>query len=231
MALRPVFIPEYDSDLLVATKMIEFPWVSGQLVSEKQQCVSSLHQMTREKFGLSKVLEISTKSEEMLGISLSAFNLSCESKSGRDLAVESLFQSAKKFENGGPFYDLANKSPAEAKGDARLKSSGRLKAFQFQGVTWPLIPQTLFYDWLYLNSLKNRENLSDKLGDYQAFTDIEFNPQRSINCQAYSVAMFQSMRGRGILEKALGSKEDFLTTVQKYSAGSTTHGNEQRSLF
>lgn len=231
MALRPVFIPEYDSDLLVATKMIEFSWVSGQLISEKQQCVSSLHQMIRDKFRLTKVLEISTKSHEMLGISLSAFNLSCESMSGRNLAVESLFQSAKTFENGGPFHDIANNLPAEAKGDARLKSSGRLKAFQFQGVTWPLNPQTLFYDWLYLNSLKSRKNLSDKLGDYQAFTDIEFNPQRSINCQAYSVALFQSMRGRGILEKALGSKEDFLATVQKYAAGSTTHGNEQRSLF
>ena len=38
---------------------------------------------------------------------------------------------------------------------------------------------------------------------YDAFTDIEFNHNKSINCQAYSVALYQALKSRG------GLIEDF----------------------
>ena len=47
--------------------------------------------------------------------------------------------------------------------------------------------------------------------DYQAFTDIEFNPKKSINCQAYSVALYVSLRQRGLLEETIKNKDSFLT--------------------
>ena len=31
---------------------------------------------------------------------------------------------------------------------------------------------------------------------YEAFTDIEFNPKKSFNCQAYSVALYKSLLKR-----------------------------------
>jgi hypothetical protein len=34
---------------------------------------------------------------------------------------------------------------------------------------------------------------------YQAFTDIEFNPEKSLNCQAYSAALYLSMVKNNIL--------------------------------
>jgi len=42
---------------------------------------------------------------------------------------------------------------------------------------------------------------------YEAFTDIEFNPEKSINCQAYSIAMFVSLSKRNLLGKIRDPKE------------------------
>ena len=45
---------------------------------------------------------------------------------------------------------------------------------------------------------------------YTAFADIEFNPKRSINCQARSVFLFQGLRAAGVVDRALGSADAFL---------------------
>ena len=104
-------------------------------------------------------------------------------------------------------------SSIAAKKDTRLKQSGDLVGFEFFGTCWPIEPKTAFYDWLYLNSLRKNQWAVEQLDDYDAFTDIEFNPQKSINCQAYSVALFKSLLGRGLLNEALKSKEAFLQVV------------------
>ena len=72
-------------------------------------------------------MEISTKSMEAIGIKLSAFNLKINS-----YTLENIFQSAKVFEDGGPYLDLLDVSPKEAKRDERLHKSGSLKAFRYQ---------------------------------------------------------------------------------------------------
>jgi uncharacterized protein DUF6977 len=41
----------------------------------------------------------------------------------------------------------------EVKRDPRLRESGRLIAFEFDGVSFPLEPKTVFYDWLYVTFL------------------------------------------------------------------------------
>ena len=45
---------------------------------------------------------------------------------------------------------------------------------------------------------------------FDAFTDIEFNPERSLNCQARSAALYRSLVHAGKLEEALSSQEAFL---------------------
>ena len=48
---------------------------------------------------------------------------------------------------------------------------------------------------------------------YDAFTDIEFNPQKSINCQAEAAAVYVSLRKQGLLEEALKNKDSFKEIV------------------
>jgi len=162
--------------------------------------------------GINKVLEVSSKSREKLGVALSAFNLSFTTvKYNRTLSVECAYQGSKVFENGGPYIDIFGMTSRKARKDERL--SGRLTGFRFFDTDWGLDPQTAFYDWLYINALKKQPSVTEQLLSYSAFTDIEFNPKRSINCQAYSVALFISLYQRNLLKEATSSKDAFLRTV------------------
>ena len=106
----------------------------------------------------------------------------------------------------------------EAKTDPRLKESGRLIAFELFGVRWPLEPTTAFYDWLYINALHLHQDLAEYVLQHRAFTDIAFNPARSLNCQAYSAALYVSMHGRSMLTpEVLSRKEAFLEAVRGLS--------------
>ncbi|MGB5807351.1 MAG: hypothetical protein WBH02_07905 [Castellaniella sp.] len=184
--------------------------------SQKQKSVDSLHAAALKLPGMSKVLEVSSKSREEIGVALSAFNLTFTTvKYNRTFSVECAYQGSKVFERGGPFADIFGMTSLEAKKDERLRSSGRLTGFSFFGTDWELEPQTAFYDWLYINALKKRPGIAEQLLNYSAFTDIEFNPERSINCQAYSVALYISLHKRCLLEEATSSREAFLRTVGK----------------
>lgn len=202
MAERPLYIPQPDGNLLVKTAMVEFKFHSGFAKVQKQKSIAELHQAARAKFNLNKILEVSSKSEEPLGAALSAFNLMInDEEAGKTYSVECAFQSSKVFKKGGPFVDLLNVSSREAKKDERLKESGALVAFRFKGTNWPLEPKTVFYDWLYINALNQNKPFHEALLNYKAFTDIEFNPNKSINCQAYSVALFVALAKRNLLDQ------------------------------
>lgn len=214
MAERPVFLPTHHGDLMVKTVMVEFQWFAGMAVSQKQKSVASLHQATINADLCNRPLEVSSKSSVATGVALSAFNLGAVSpKSHKPFTVETAFQSSKVFENGGPYRDLLYATSRDAKKDARIQESGRLLRFDFFGSTWELEPKTAFYDWLYINALSRNPDLMDDVIFYDGFTDIEFNPERSINCQAYSLALFKALQARNLLSEALGSKEAFLEIV------------------
>ena len=117
------------------------------------------------------------------------------------MPVENVFQTGKVFRNGGPYTDLLQVSPKEAKRDERLRTSGALIAFRYEGQDFPINPQTAFYDFLYINALIENETLAQTVLEYDAFTDVEFNPDKSINCQAKSAAMFVSLSRLGLLNK------------------------------
>lgn len=216
MALRPVFIPCFEGPVLVKTKYVEFKWFPGMSASQKQKSIDSLHSSADLQIpDLGDVLEVSSKSKRDLGVALSAFNLTITTvKNNLTFSVECAFQGSKVFENGGPYKDIFTLTSREAKRDDRLKSSGRLIAFHFFGTEWPLEPRTAFYDWLYINALKKHPEIIKQLASFSAYTDIEFNPERSINCQAYSVALFMSLKQRGILDEAAATKEAFLRVIR-----------------
>ncbi|MDP2820497.1 MAG: hypothetical protein Q8O29_19905 [Polaromonas sp.] len=217
MARRPIFVPTVQGRVLVETMYAEFQWHPGMAASQKQKSVSSLHAVAIEH-GICRVpLEISTKSTEPLGVSLSAFNLEITTrKLGKTFSVEAAYQSSKVFERGGPFVDLLMKPAREAKADLRLKESGELTGFLFFGEEWSLDPRTSFYDWLYLNALNKCDEAVRWLDEFDAFTDIEFNPSKSVNCQAYSVALYKSLQARGLIAEALSHRAAFLNVLAAF---------------
>ncbi len=83
--------------------------------------------------------------------------------------------------------------PKEAKRDARLGSSGSLKSFRYQGEDFPLLPKTVFYDYLYISAVKESLTTDEvnAILKYNYFTDIEFNPARSINTQTRAVSLIR----------------------------------------
>jgi hypothetical protein len=213
MANRPVYIPKINAESSgVMTKDVEFKWFAGMSKSQKQKSINSLHEAANE-LNISPILEISSKSEIELGVKLSAFNLMITTKKLKSFSVETAFQSSKVFEKGGPYIDLLEGTSIQAKQDIRLKESGNLVKFIFFNKEFTIKPRTFFYDWLYINALHQNKHLSDEIISYRGFTDIEFNPKKSINCQAYSAALYVSLRNSGNISEILESPEVFLDTL------------------
>ena len=195
MAKRPFFIPSQNTEELVTTNSVDFTWFSGFAKSQKQKSISSFHQNISKEFKLDKILEISTKSENKLGVQLSAFNLRINFKN-KEYFLESLFQGSKIFTDQGPNEDVYEKASINAKKDERIKRSD-LKEFSFFGKIFSL--DFDFYSWLYFIALNQNKKLKTEILNYDAFTDIEFNPEKSLNCQAYSAALYSSMVKNKIL--------------------------------
>ena len=217
MAKRPIYIPSVGTESLLETKEVDFKWFPGLSISQKQKSINSLHFSAKEQLGLKNILEISSKSELPLGVELSAFNLQLASQDNIKASVEVFFQGSKVFSEGGPFTDLYLKTSREAKKDSRLKDSGNLVEFNFEGKSWSLKPNTLYYSWLYINALDQNKSLANGLLQYDAFTDIEFNPKKSINCQAASAAIYKTLVKRELINKAMKSSKQFINIFKKIS--------------
>lgn len=201
MAQRPVFAPR-KSKPYVNVFTPEFVWNGGLSAAQKKRNVAALHQAFNARFPEKKVLEISSKSSEDLGIALSAFNLKkYVPELGKSATVECIYQGSKVFAVGGPYTDLYTATSREAKKDPRLQSSGALKGFRYDGRDFPLNPTTAFYDWLYINALMENPELAEQLLAYDAFTDIEFTPNQSLNCQAKAAALFVALSREGLIEQ------------------------------
>ena len=151
MASRIIFLPNLNSNNeLFSEKLVNFEWVPGIAISQAKKSIRNLHEAAEQQIGLTNILEISTRSEVILGISLSAFNLLFE---GKNFSVESAYQASKVFEKGGPYLDLLNSNSTDAKTDERLKNSGVLTGFRFEGEDFPVTQAPNFYDYLYIRSL------------------------------------------------------------------------------
>ena len=75
-----------------------------------------------------------------------------------------------------------------------------------------------------------RDKLSDELLSYRAFTDIEFNPDKSFNCQARSCALLVSLHHLG----ELGTVEDpaaFVKLLRESGYGAAPPSVEEATLF
>ncbi len=227
MAKRPVFLPEI-RDGAVRQEMITFDWYPGFSVQQKQRSIRSLHDSAALEFGWDPnyTLEVSTKSHQRLGVSLSAFNLTLPRPkwyadlvpdSPHRLSLESIYQGSKVFAEGrGPHLELYQATPREAK---RFMSEHGLRleapvSFRYGEDEWLTQPgKTTFYDYIYLKALQHAEGHETldlgRLSEANAFTDIEFNPEKSLNCQARSCALYVVLSQRHQLETALADIDAF----------------------
>ena len=209
MARRPVFVPDSDKPY-VSEVSLDFEQFSGSSIQQKQRSIASLHASYVARFPSSRVLEVSSRSKRDIGVQLSAFNMMIEHPGRGSYSVECAFQASKVFSHGGPFVDLFDASSRAAKTDRRLRESGELVGFRYLTDQFPLDPKTYFYDWLYASALCRHDKLVEQVMMFDAFTDIEHNPERSINCQARSVAKVVGLARAGLLADALQSPRAFL---------------------
>lgn len=209
MTSRPIFIPCTDR---IGVKVIDvsFDWNRGLALSQMRKNVHALHQAAIACRCCIKPLEISSRSEVACGNSLSAFNLTRSSRRGA-MSVESIYQGSKVFPNGvGPFPEMYTKNPKEVRDFVKKVSDGMpIIGFSTGKTSWPCEPTRLFYDWVYCKTLYSNQELVSEASCYDAYTDIAFNPKKSVNCQAYAIALYMSMKAHGALDTALGDVELF----------------------
>lgn len=232
MAKRPLFVPA-PAGHLVEERIVEFEWFSGFAASQKRRCVESLHRSAATHLGASRVLEVSTKSANPLGVRLSAFNLSVEiDTQPQPILLEAAFQGSKVFGARGPFTHLYSlRSGRDVKRYMRQFSGDHLTGFRFDGRDWELTPKTAFYDWLYvraLGALAERDGeIDDALVGFDAFTDIEFNPDKSINCQARSCALYVALLKNRSLRTATTDPTEFIAMLRRHGYSDGAHSRSR----
>lgn len=218
---KPVFMPRVNSDNLVKTDMVRFERHVGFASRQKKKSINDIHQVIRKKYGFNHVLEMSSKSGDKLSFLLSPLSLKLtREQDGAQHSVENALQSSKVFEHGGPYPDLLDVAPRQAKKDERLITTGELIGYDYFGQQWRVEPLTAFYDWLYVNALKQHPELHDAVMQYQAFTDISFNPKKAIHSTAYALAMFVALNKRDLLDN-IEDPAVFLNLYQAFKVSNT----------
>lgn len=232
MSVRPVFIPSLQGKSLVRVEPVEFKWHSGLSLSQKRRSVDALHSSARCSLNISRILEVSTKSTDPAGVALSAMNLQfVTARKKASMFVESAYQGSKVFEQGGPFVDIRLLPGKEARKDERLHNSGRLIGFRFSD-DWSLSPPNAFYIWLYINALRqNHDRMSGMFIDNEAFTDIEFNPSRSVSCQAHALALYVALYRRRMLDEAISSKQRFMSMLSEFDVDDARGENSHQHVL
>lgn len=206
MAERSVFISK-DTYPFFEEIRVQFDYFQGFALSQKRKSQIGLHKNFLEVFPCRKVLEISSASLYSLGAQLSAMNLKKQTSLGVT-TVESAFQSSRIYgehDEIGPFPELLFAPSKECKKIVKEKSRGlHSYHYKFDGLDFyaPAHYISLFYNYLYLNSLCEEENgnITDRLlaGSYDAFTDLA---TLSLNSQARSCAIFVSLVKNGLVNQ------------------------------
>ena len=207
---------------------MEFRWSPGFAASQKRKNVEALHDAAKLRGVAKSILEVSTRSLETLGIKLSAFNLQIELP-GRSnpVSVEAAFQSSKVFDRAGLQSHLLELTDGrEIKGHIRSLGDQELIGFEYLSETWPLDPPTAMYDYIYLQAItqlvSQQPEVGDQLAAFEAFTDIEFNPKKSLSCQARTCSLFIGLGGLEPVQQLLADPSAFRDHLVKHRYGPTS---------
>lgn len=185
MAVRPIFISTGDIEKPFITKDISFNWIKGMSYSQKCKRRDSLALEISKLYDIKRWLEISTKSDKEIGVKLSALNLLLNTSTGTD-SVENIYQNSKVFEDN------------------------KIVNFKYNDCVFENEPTGMFYDYIYMYAILQNHNLIKDFTCYDYFSDIEFNPKKSINTQARAAAIFKTLyvnRSLGIIKDQEKFKE------------------------
>ena len=99
-----------------------------------------------------------------------------------------------------------------------------LYEFRFEGESFPLVPRSGFYDYLYVKALNQPHNkqLAESLMQYRIFTDIMFTPgtgkKRKYNTQARSCAIYVALKRRNLVSESIQSFDSFVNAISYESS-------------
>lgn len=214
MAIRKVYFIENNK---VVDKEYDIDWHAGFSLSQKEKNVYELHNLIKKNLNtdLEKILEVSTKSKSELGKRLSSFNLFFK-YNGTKYNMESAYQSSKVFRTiwgVKQFDELIKSHPNESRKIVKEENHSNLICFRFLDREFSLVPKFLFYDWLYIFAVSQIPGLYDSISNYKYFTDIEFNPKKSQNCQARSLVLYIWLVRNMKLEDYLSEPKKYYTNI------------------
>ena len=198
---KGVFVVESKSPF-VSIIGVDFEYGTGSSVAQVQKNIEQLHKSFNQRFPAKKVFEVSAKSSTDTGKKLNASNLMKFVPSyGKSFPVENIFHASKTYAYVGPFSDIYEMTPSSARSDKRLKdkSNGPIKSYTFDGNTYPAEPQTVFYNWLYINALLENKEEAEKLLEYDAFTDITLI-SGTPNSPARACALYVGLMRSGMID-------------------------------
>lgn len=202
-------------------KEYTFDFFGGFSMSQKQKTIEAFH-LKIESMGITQILEISRKSKDPLGNALSAFNLML-TIDGNKYPLECVYQSSKVFNHNVQFTEALKLTPLEAK--KLIKEEVELKklvltGFNCFGINFPLIPTTLFYDYIYVMALFQNTDIASGVIRYKCFTDVEFNHKKQFASQARSCAIYKYLSDQNKVTEVL---EDINQFIDIYSIGIIPH--------
>lgn len=210
MAKRIYFIAKTSYQGLIVEKTIEYEHFRGESQNQREKSILSMHHAIRAYESGGKILDVSKCSNERLGRDLAGVNLKYRTELGTAYPVMNIFESAKVFEGGGPYQDLLTEESRAVSQDRRLKGSGRLLGFHFEGEPYSLTPRHYFFDWIYINALYQHKELHEKIIAYDMITDLDYSMNSMFASSARACAYFISLYHADLLEDALTSNESFL---------------------
>lgn len=230
MAHRPIFIATNRTPY-VGTQLLEFTWVMGMAKSQACKRVLSLHQSAKAH-QFNQILEISTASNTELGRSLSAFNLPVTINFGttddpdlQTYSVETIYQSSKvgrwNSKTIGPHPEWLGLTSKEVKSKIKEIQMESIMLYRYGSNAWPPTPTESFFTWLYINGLMQQNGLIEKLANYDGFTDIYFNPQKTNNCQARAAAQAVAMYKMDQLDSIMTTRVTYLKFAKENPSGQT----------
>ena len=176
MAIRPIYISTGNINNPFIQDDIYFKWISGYSYINKCKRRDSLKQEIEKLYDIKKWLEVSTISDKDIGKKLSALNLMITLSNNSKYSVENIYQCSKVYENN------------------------HIVSFKFKNTEFENTPYGMYYDYIYMVALFQNKEYHKLINNYYLFTDLFFNPNKSLNTQARAVAIFKSLYDNNYLD-------------------------------
>lgn len=211
MATRPVFVPDIqpDSPRLFHEHEVDFQWTPGATSGQKKSNIDRLHAAAGHR-NLTRLLDVTPESGNQSGSRVLPSNLAVEDDRHYIIPVLAAFHGSKVFASGGPFVDLYRKSQKDVLIDPRLTGSGKLHGYRFMGLEWGLKSESMFYDWLVVQSIDRYPGLNSEIRGYGGFTEISCPSGGVSICHARSCALYVGLAEKNLLGEVAASQDLFI---------------------